>query len=106
MSGVSNQLHGRVVHEHILVLNVRILLCQTVHGFAPETGAFQHVRLVHAGDLFTPLQCGLEPDAADALDFQLGIPLGVEGFRAVCARASAALAKVDAAGELAHHQEI
>ena len=43
-----DQLHGGVVHQHVLVLDIAVLLCQLVHHLPPQPGSLQHVGLVHA----------------------------------------------------------
>ncbi len=70
-----------------------------VDDLAPQPGRLEDVRLVHAGHL----RAGeLEADARDPLDLALGVDAGVVRGVAV----EAAVAEVDAAGQLAHDQQV
>jgi hypothetical protein len=66
--GRLDQLHGGVVHVHVLQFHVGVLLAHFGHHVLPELEGFQHVGLVHAGDLLAALAGGLEGDVGDALD--------------------------------------
>jgi hypothetical protein len=63
-----DQLHGGVVHVHVLQLHVGVLLVHLGDHVLPELEGLQHVGLVHAGHLLAALARGLEGDMGDALD--------------------------------------
>ena len=71
LAGVPDELHGAVVHQHVLIGHVGVFLRQPVHHLPPQAAGLQHVGLVHAGHL-VPAQAGqLKGPAADALDLLL-----------------------------------
>ena len=77
-------------------------------GLAPEPGGLEHVRLVHRGHL-GGARCaaragagGVEGDPGDPLDLLDRVGAVVVGAVAVAPR----VAEVDAAGELAHDQQV
>ena len=47
LSGITDQLHGTVIHQHILIRDVGILPGQPVHDGAPQAGGLQYVGLVY-----------------------------------------------------------
>ena len=107
LAGVPDQLHGGVVHQHILIGHVRILLGQAVHHLPPQAGGLQHVGLVHAGDLFAAHPGQLKGTAANALDLHLGIGHAVGGLNApVGGLIPLPLAEVHAAGELPDDHQV
>jgi len=61
-----DELHSRVVHEHMLELDVRELASvQCAHNLPPQARCLKHVRLVDARD--TRSRC-LEGGTGDPLD--------------------------------------
>ena len=102
----AHQLHGRVVHEHVRKRHIRVLRRHGVHRLAPQARALQHVRLVHAGHAAAALLRHGERRMGDALDLRAAVALGIERGLAVGPARAAALAKVDAAGELAHDHDV
>ena len=58
---IPHQLHGAVVHQHILILHIGVFLRQPVHDGPPQPGGLQHIGLVHAGHL-----AAARPALADA----------------------------------------
>ena len=107
LAGVPDDLHGAVVHQHVLVGHVGVFLRQTVHDGAPQAAGLQHVGLVHAGHLF-PAQPGhFKGAAADALDLHFGVSHQVGTLHPPVRRVVAiALAEVDAAGQLPDHHQV
>ena len=73
-----------------------------VDRLAPQARGLEHVRLVDRGDPAAPLARRLEGDPRDPLD--LGDRVGAVVVGAVAV--AAALAEVDAPGQLAHHQQV
>ena len=107
LAGVPDQLHGGVVHQHVLIGHVGILFCQAVHHLPPQAGGLQHVGLVHAGDLFIAHPGQLKGAAANALDLHLGIGHAVGGLDApVRGLIPLPLAEVHAAGELPDDHQV
>jgi hypothetical protein len=73
----------------------------------PQLRDLQHVRLVHVAQLASPPAGRFERDPRDAGDLVLVVHHRVSGFAApVYLRRAARLAEVDAASELAHHQQV
>ena len=66
LTGVLDQLHGAVVHEHLAVLYVRILGLQLVHHSPPQTAGVQYVGFIHTAELFAALAGCFKADAANA----------------------------------------
>ena len=50
-AGGCDELHGGVVDEHVLQLDVRVVLRDAVDLLAPEARGLEHVGLVHRGHL-------------------------------------------------------
>jgi hypothetical protein len=63
-------------------LHIGILAMHLGHHILPELKGLQHIGLVHAGDLATPLARGLEGHVRDALDFRSAVAHRVERFLA------------------------
>src|SRR5699024_3340067 len=104
---VLDDLHGAVVHEHLAVRHVGVLVLQPVHHRAPQAAGVQHVGLVHAAQLFAALAGRLKADAADPLDLVLGVGHDVHRLLFAAGQGvGAVLAKVDAAGQLPHDDEV
>ena len=110
--GLAHQLHGGVVNIHVVQRYIRILLANVTDHVFPELEGFQYIGLVHAGDAFAAFTCRLECHMGNALDFWPGVAHGVESFfcarkQAVCGdSATAWLAKINIASELADDQDI
>ena len=77
-----------------------------MHRLPPEAGGLQDVGLVDADDVLPALPGGFKGHPGNALDLHDGVRLGVIGLGAVLPFPAAALAKVDAAGELPHHDHV
>ena len=107
LGGVLDDLHGAVVHEHLAVFHIRVFGLQAVHHASPQAAGVQNVCLVHAAQLFAALACGLEADAADALDLVLRVGHGVDGLLLAAGEGvGLVIAKVYAADQLTHDDEI
>ncbi len=102
-SGARRELHGGVVDEHVLDLDVRIVGRDLVDDAAPEPRRLEHVRLVHRRELPAARPGELEASARDSLDLARVVLARVEDGAVV---ADAARAEVEAADELAHDDEV
>ena len=99
--------HGRAVNEVMANLQLRELLGKHLrHDLAPQPRGRHDVRLVQAPHLLrrTRLQGQVSREAGDALNLRARIRLGVEGEAGPVILG--ALAKVDAAGQLADDGEV
>ena len=106
MRGLQRELHGGVVHVHVLELHVGIDGAHRGDGAAPELRTAEDVGLVHGAKAArTGLGAG-ERKGGDALDFGRGIGFGVKGALDPIFLDGAALAEVHATGQLAHDFEI
>ena len=101
--GRARELHGRVVDEHVLDLDVRILGGDLVDDAAPEPRRLEHVRLVDRRQLPAARAGELEAAPRDPLDLARVVLARVEDGAVV---AHAARAEVEAADELAHDEEV
>ena len=115
--GLFDQLHGSVIHIHMVQCNVGVLFTHFAHHIFPELEGFEHVGFVHAGHTAFgaggfAFACGLESDMGDTLDLGLAVTHGVERFFSagevpVCCHTTAArLAKVNITREFADDQNI
>ena len=98
-------MHSAVVNIEIVELDFRIFLSLHFgYDFAPHTAGAQYIGLVNAGNLATAFFSSFKGKASNALDFGASVELYVTGFlNAVSINMSfVVLAKIDAAGELAH----
>lgn len=104
--GVLDHNHGRRVNELMFHLEVRKLLFKRLrHDFAPEAARRQHIGLVerpHLGVAASPGQEPREPGHA----LHLGARVGLLVPRVPAAVVLVALAKVDAARELADNDKV
>ena len=98
----ADQLHGGVVDEHVLQLDVRVRRGGLDDLLAPQARGLEHVGLVHRGHLAAAAGGGPEAPLGQPRDLRLGVDAGVEGALGL----AAALAEVEPAGELAHHQQV
>ena len=115
--GGFNQLHGGVVHIHMVQRHVGVFLADFRHNVFPELKGFQHVGFVHAGDapLFSARLAfagSLEGNMGNALDLRAAVAHSVEGFLRTgempvyCGAAAARLAEVNVAGEFTDDQNV
>ena len=104
----SDQLHGRIIHIEVIQLHFRVVLCNLGYRLSPQTGAVQHVGLVHAGDFFATLHGHIEGHFCDAPDFHFGIFLDIPGDRAFFRSAGfgASLPEVDSPGEFSNDDDV
>src|SRR6202142_725732 len=103
-----NKLHAKSVGELVLEFDVRKLaLVQGGHHLVPEHTGLHHIALLGRGDLVAAVARQLEGRPPDPLDFVGVVDLGVDCAPLAVAeiRDLLGLAKVDAAGELAHDHD-
>ena len=98
------QLHGRVVDQHVLERDARVVRRDALDHLAPEARRLEDVGLVDRGDAAGSRRRrrDLEGQPRDPLDLVLRVDAGVEGARLV----APALAEVDAAGQLPDDQQV
>ena len=108
--GVPNELHGAVVHQHVLELHVSVafLTVDPGHDLAPQLRGLEHVGLVHRGHAPSPPARGVEGHPGDPLDLRCGIDQGVDAaFGPVRpGRHPLGLPEVDAAGQFPDHHQV
>ena len=110
--GCLHQLHGGVVHQHVVELHIRVVLRHVGHHLFPELRGFEHVVLVDAGQALAALLRRLERGVRDALHLGAAVAHGVETFFSTGkksigrAAAAARLAKIHIAGELTDDQDV
>src|SRR3970282_2719839 len=74
-----HQLHAGVVNDHLVALDVRVLLCDFARDLEEKTGGrLEDVGLVHDGDL---LAAGLAGHVEGVADDALGAAAGGAGGR-------------------------
>ena len=108
LTRIADELHRAVVNIHIGVLNLRILVLDAVHGFAPYAAGFEHICLVYRADLLIALHRHLKSTAADALYLinrvvhvvRAGLAPALVAFAAVM------LAEVNVAGQLTANENV
>ena len=108
LTRIADELHRAVVNIHIGVLDLRVLVLDAVHGFAPYAAGFEHVCLVYRADLLIALHRHLKSTAADALYLINRVVHVVRaGFTpALVALAAIVLAEVNIAGQLAANENV
>ncbi len=102
-AGIADELHRRIVDEHVVERDVGVVEGHGVDDLPPERRRLEHAVLVGDGDLAPALPGELERAARDPLDLARVVLARVEG-RAV--RAPSLLAVVEAAGELADDEDV
>ncbi len=107
--GVLHQLHGGVVGQHVLQLDVGVFaLVQIGHDLAPEEAGVHHIGLLGRGHLVAAAPRQLEGDPRHPLDLALGVDLQV--IPALLAgrgvRIDALVAEIDPRGQLAHDHDV
>ena len=76
LSWILDQLHCCIVYEHIGASYIRIILCNFVYHFSPQTGAFQYVCLVDGDDILVPLLSGFKGNLCNPFNFHAAIAFG------------------------------
>ena len=102
---MADDLHGGVVHEHIVHRHLGILPGYPLSRFTPQTRGFQHVGLVDDRQFAAARHGQPERHVQDPFDLRDRVGAGVEGARALLV-AALRTAEVDAAREFAHADEI
>ena len=100
---IADQLHRRVVDEHVLELDVRIVARDVGDHCSPELGRGEHVRLVHGRHLAAPRARELEGPQGDPLDLGRVVLAGVEDGPV---RKGPPAPVVEAADELADDEDV
>ena len=108
LTRIADELHRAVVNIHIGVLDLRVLVLDAVHGFAPYAAGFEHVCLVYRADLLIALHRHFKGTAADALYLinrvvhvvRAGLAPALVAFAAVM------LAEVNVAGQLTANENV
>ncbi len=96
-------MHGGRIHQHVLELQLRKFAAdECLRDLAPQARGLEHVGLVDGGEAPAPPAGELRRHPHDALD--LGDRVAAQVARA--RRVALLRAEVDAAGELAHEQQI
>ena len=107
LAGISHQLHCAVIHIHVAECDIGVIrLPDAGHRFAPQAGGIEHVGLVDAAQAAVSLASHIEADAGNALDFGYAVHLRIVGRLCPVHLLCAALAEIDAAGQLAHDHQI
>ena len=101
--GIADELHRRIVDEHVVERDVGVVDGHGVDDLPPERRRLQHAVLVGDGDLAPALPGELERTACDSLDLARVVLARVER-RSVLA--PSLLAVVEAAGELADDEDV
>ena len=102
-----DEAHRTRVDELVLERDVGELGGDLDRDLAPEPRRLEHVRLVHRGDALLAPACELEREAHDARDLVLAVLERVD--RATLTGdhlAETRLAEVEAAGQLAHEEDV
>ena len=102
-------MHSAVINIEVVELNFRIILSLHFgYDFAPHTAGAQNIGLVNAGNLAATLFRSFKGKAGNTLDFRTSVQLYIASlFNAVSIEMSfVVLAKINAAGELAHDQKV
>ena len=103
MRGMGKQAHGRGVHQQVLQLDVREFGRHDAAGYAaPEARSGQHIGLVDGGHAPLPPARQLRGKAHDPLHFRAAVGAQIAGL----VLAFELVAEIDAAGELAHHDQV
>ena len=105
ISRLADDLHGSVVHEHIVHRHLGILPGYPLGRFTPQTRGFQHVGLVDDCQFAAARHGQPKRHVQDPFDLRDRVGAGVEGARALLV-AALRTAEVDAAREFAHADEI
>ncbi len=98
----ADELHGGVVDQHVLELHPGVGRGRADDLLSPEARRLEHVGLVDRGHLSPAAGGGAEAPLGQALDLGQGVGARVEGAVPL----ATPLAEVDAAGQLAHHQQV
>ena len=108
LTRIADELHRAVVNVHIGVLDLRVLVLDAVHGFAPYAAGFEHVCLVYRADLLIALHRHFKGTAADALYLIYRVVHVVcTGLApALVAFAAVVLAEVNVAGQLTANENV
>ena len=106
LSRILHQLHGTVVHQHMLQFHLRIVRRNLFHNLPPESGGIQHICLIHAGYFLPALHCDAEPLHRNAADLVLVIGQGVHGLPHAVFHHGPALSEIQAARKLTHDHHI
>ena len=99
----ADQVHCGRVDQHVFECHIREFIAHQPCGhFAPQARSLQHVRLVDLRDVPATPAREAPGNASDALDLSHGIGTLVHG----AVRLARLAAEIQAAGELAHEQQV
>ena len=102
-AGRADEVHRAGVDQHVRQRHVgELLLHHALGHLAPQARRLEHVGLVDGAELLAAAARDARRGPHDALDLGDGVDAGVAGAIAV----AQLLAEVDAAGQLAHHQQV
>ena len=111
LPGIADQLHGAVVDQDMFQLDTGVALLFFVnarHHLAPQLGDLEHIGLVDRRHFLAPLERRLKRHMGDAFDLRRRVDFGIDAALGAVGQHRHALgfAKINPAGELAHHQHI
>ena len=104
--GIAHQLHSAVVHIHIGHLHLGVIRLGLFYDLTPQAGAVQHIGFVHAGQPLVPLHRVLKTGLDNALDLRVSVALRIIRAHHAVLLISAAVAEVNAAGQLAYNENV
>ena len=104
--GISNQLHGSVVHVHMVQSHFGITFRHLGDDPPPQPGAFQDVGFVHAADFLVSLHGHVEGHNGNPPDFILCILLHIKGGQAHGGLLVTLFSEVDAPGQFPDYHDV
>ncbi len=99
-----NQLHRSIIHEHGIKFNLRIILRNLCHLFAPQARSFQHIGFVHQRQFPATRHRVGESQPRNPLDLKIGIVAMVISFGAL--GIPAFFTKINAPGQFAVDHQV
>ena len=86
--------------------HLRIIRSHLFHDLSPQPGGIQHIGLIHAGHLFTPLHCDVKSALRNPADLLFivckGIPCGQDTILFLCGAGP----EIQPSGQLPHDHHI
>ena len=103
LARLPHQLHGGIVHVHIIQRHTGVFLCHLMNHIPPKLGALQYIGFMDRSHLASPFQGQLHSHPGNAFHLISGIDQRVPAPLIII---PPGLSEIDAAGELPHHHQI
>ena len=106
LTGIHDQLHGTIVHQHVGQLHFRVIPGNFLYHLPPQSGGIKDIGLIHAGYFLPALHGNVKGLNGNPSDFLFIICKCVHGCHDAVHFPCIPVPKIKTAGKLPHNHHI